>query len=245
MIAARRPGWLDQPRALRPRERLANHGAEALSEAELVALLLGTGDGARDARALAAELLARFAGEADPTGLRGLAEASALELNDFRGLGPAKVGRLLAGLELGRRLAERTGSVRPPAIVGPADAWRLLAPRLAGLDRERFVVLLLNRKHAPIAIEVVAVGSLDAVAVHPREVFKPAIRKSAAAVLLAHNHPSGDPTPSPEDKVLTARLLDAGEVLGVPIVDHLVVGDAGFVSLRETTPLWSARPFHH
>lgn len=244
MIAARRPGWLDQPRALRPRERLANHGAEALSEAELVALLLGTGDGTRDARALAAELLARYASDPDPTGLRGLAEASALELADLRGLGPAKIGRLQAGLELGRRLAERTGSVRPTPIRGPADAWKLLAPRMAGLDRERFVVLLLNRKHAPISIEVVAVGSLHDVIVHPREVFKPAIRKSAASVLLAHNHPSGDPTASPEDKVLTARLLDAGEVLGIPVVDHLVLGDAGFVSLRETTPLWSGRPFH-
>lgn len=244
MISARRPGWLDQPGALRPRERLANHGAEALSEAELVALLLGTGDGARDARALASELLARYAAESDPTGLRGLAEASALELADMRGLGPAKIGRLLAGLELGRRLAERTAGGRPKPIKDPADAWRLLAPRLAGLDRERFVVLLLTRKHAPIAIEVVAIGSLDAVMVHPREVFKPAIRKSAAAILLAHNHPSGDPTPSAEDKVLTARLLDAGEVLGVPVVDHLVLGDGGFVSLRETTPIWTGRPFH-
>ncbi len=223
--------------ASRPRERLAAVGPEVLSAAELVALLLGTGDGKRSALALAESLLARFAGEHEPTGLRGLASAPAGELAELPGLGPAKVGRLLAARELGRRLAERAGP--GPATIGSADdAWRLLAPRLEGLDRERFVVVLLNRKHAVLSVEVVAIGTLDATIVHPREVFKPAIRRSAAAVLLAHNHPSGDPTPSPEDHVLTRRLLDAAEVLGLVVLDHVVIGAGRYVSLRETTGLW-------
>ena len=223
--------------ASRPRERLAAAGAEALSAAELVALLLGTGDGKRSALALAEALLARHVTPEDPSGLRGLAAAPAGELGDLAGLGPAKIGRLLAARELGRRLAEGSGAA--PARIGCADdAWRLLAPRLEGLDRERFVAVLLNRKHAVLGVEVVAIGTLDATLVHPREVFKPAIRRSAAAVLLAHNHPSGDPTPSAEDHALTRRLLDAAEVLGLEVLDHLVIGAARYVSLRETTALW-------
>jgi DNA repair protein RadC len=229
--------------ASRPRERLAAVGAEALSAAEIVALLLGTGQGGRSALALAEALLARHATDDDPTGLRGLAAAAPGELADVPGLGPAKIGRLLAARELGRRLAERGGPA--PATIGCADdAWRLLAPRLEGLDRERFVVASLTRKHAVIAVEVVAVGTLDALLVHPREVFKAAIRRSAAAVLVAHNHPSGDPTPSAEDHALTRRLLEAGEVVGVQVLDHLVIGAGRYVSLRETSDAWRARPFH-
>lgn len=223
--------------ASRPRERLAAVGPEVLSAAELVALLLGTGDGKRSALALAESLLARYASEDEPTGLRGLADAPGGELADLPGLGPAKVGRLLAARELGRRLAERSGA-GPATIASADDAWRLLAPRLEGLDRERFVAVLLSRKHAVLGVEVVAIGTLDATIVHPREVFKPAIRRSAAAVLLAHNHPSGDPTPSPEDHALTRRLLQAADVLGLQVLDHLVIGAGRYVSLRETTGLW-------
>lgn len=226
--------------ASRPRERLAAVGAEALSAAELVALLLGTGDGKRSALALAEDLLARHAADDDPAGLRGLAAVPAGELEALAGLGPAKVGRLVAARELGRRLGERSGPA--PAEIGSADdAWRLLAPRLEGLDRERFVVVLLNRKHAVLGVELVAIGTLDATLVHPREVFKPAIRRSAAAVLLAHNHPSGDPTPSPEDHALTRRLLEAADVLGLQVLDHLVIGAGRYASLRERTELWRGR----
>ena len=162
--------------------------------------------------------------------------ASAGELADVPGLGPAKVGRLLAARELVRRVAERPA---PVAIGSPEEAFALLGPRLAGLEREHFLVALLNRKHALLAVELVAIGTLDATLVHPREVFREAVRRSAASVLLAHNHPSGDPTPSPEDRALTRQLLAAGETLGIQVLDHLVVGAGRFVSLRETTGLWA------
>ena len=223
--------------ASRPRERLDAVGAEALTAAELVALLLGTGDGTRSALGLAEDLLARHADREDPTGLRGLASASAAELRAVPGLGPAKAGRLLAARELGRRLTAQ--AVPPPTrIASVAGAWRLLAPGLEGLDRERFVVVPLDRKHAVLAVEVVAIGTLDATIVHPREIFKPAIRRSAAAILVAHNHPSGDPTPSAEDVALTRRLREAGEVLGIEVLDHLVIGRGRYASLRESTALW-------
>jgi DNA repair protein RadC len=233
----------DLPLAGRPRERLLARGAESLSEAELLAALFGTGDASRSAVGLAEALLFRFATPADPTGLRGLARAKAAELEQETGLGPAKVARLLAALELGRRAIGLAGPARA-TITGPADAWRLVAPRLAMTDREHFLAILLSSKHGVIDVALVAIGTLNATLVHPREVFKEAVRQSAAAVVLAHNHPSGDPTPSPEDHALTSQLLAAGEILGIRVMDHIVVGDARFISLRESSALWTDYAFH-
>lgn len=233
----------DLPHAGRPRERLAARGAGALSEAELLAALLGTGAGDRSAVGLAEGLLLRFATPDEPTGLRGLARASAAELSAEHGMGPAKVARVQAALELGRRAAGAASLARAH-VSSPEDAWRLLSPRLHGLDREHFVAILLNAKHAVIDIALVAVGTLNATLVHPREVFKEAIRQSAAAVVLAHNHPSGDPTPSPEDHALTGQLLAAGEILGIRVMDHIVVGEGRYASLREQSHLWRDQPFH-
>lgn len=233
----------DLPEAGRPRERMLAAGAEALSEAELVAILLGTGDGERSALGLAEQLLAHFAAPEDTTGLRGLAATAPEELLGVPGVGPAKAARLLAALELGTRRAA-LGRADRPTVSSPRDAYRLLAPRLAGLDREHFVAILLDSKHQLLGVELVAVGSLNATIVHPRELFKEAIRKSAAAMLLAHNHPSGDPTPSREDLALTRQLMEGSAILGMKILDHLIVGDGRYESLRETSGLWTEFPCH-
>lgn len=233
----------DLPAAGRPRERLMAAGPAALSEAELLATLVGTGDASRSAVGIAEALLGRHATPDEPTGLRGLALSRPAELAAEPGMGPAKVARVVAALELGRRAARLDAPTRS-TIQSPSDAWRLLAPRLTHLDREHFLALLLNSKHGVIDVALVAIGTLNATLVHPREVFKEAIRHSAAAVVLAHNHPSGDPTPSPEDHALTAQLLAAGEILGIRVMDHLVLGEARYVSLRETSRLWSDHPFH-
>jgi DNA repair protein RadC len=201
-----------------------------LQDAELVGLLLGPGELVEGAASTAADWLGRFADATDPTGLTGLLAASDEELAALPGAGPVRRARLRAVREIAHRLAAR--GLRPPRRVqGPEDAWRHLAPLVWGTERERFALLCLDRKHGVLRAEVVAVGSLEAVVVHPREVFRPAVRAGAAAVVVAHNHPSGDPTPSPEDRALTRRLAEAGSVLGVPLLDHLVVGRAGFVSL--------------
>ena len=233
----------DLPTGARPRERLLEKGPWALSESELLAILLGTGDTQRAAVGLAEALLANFSREEESTGLRGLAGVGAAELVSMGGMGPAKATRLLAAFELGRRIAVMPSGDRA-VVNGPTDAYRLLAPRLADLDREHFVALLLDSKHRVLAYETTAIGTLSATLVHPRELFKVAIRQSAAGLILAHNHPSGDPTPSPEDRALTQQLMAGAEILGIRILDHLVIGDGRYVSLRDSTRIWSEHPFH-
>jgi len=211
----------------RPRERLEAVGPEALSDAELVALLLRTGGRGADAHTVAARLLER------PGGLLGLARASRRELAAAPGVGPAKQATLQAAFELGRRLA--AGRLAPGACLrGPADVFRHFHPTLRDAPHERFLVLLLDGRHRLIRHEMVSQGTLTASLVHPREVFRPALRESAAALLLVHNHPSGDPTPSAEDREVTARLVRAGDLLGIPVLDHVVVAERGWTSLRES-----------
>ena len=214
------------PAADRPRERLEFLGPEALSDTELMALLLGTGGPGRDALALAAALLARH------DGLLGLARAGPGEALAMPGLGPAKRAALRASFELARRLAAgrwRAGE----AIRGPEDVHRHFHPRLRHASREQFLVVLLDGRHRLIRHETVSEGTLTASLVHPREVFRPALRAAAAALILVHNHPSGDPAPSPEDRQVTARLVQAGEILGVRVLDHVIVAERGYTSLRE------------
>lgn len=209
----------------RPRERLESLGPEALSDAELVALLLRTGTRGRDALALARELLERHGG------LQQLARAGAPG-RGLPGLGPAKSAALRACVELGRRLAARR--LGPgDALRSPADVHRHLHPHLRHVRQERFAVLLLDGRHRLIRQETVSQGTLTASLVHPREVFRPALREAAAALILVHNHPSGDPTPSPEDREVTRRLARAGELLGVRVLDHVIVAERGYCSLRE------------
>lgn len=220
--AVRRVGRRDDG----PRERLQRLGAEALRDAELLALLLRTGARGRPALALAEALLETRGG------LEGLARASAGQLRAAGGMGPAKTATLLAALELGRRLAGRRLRVRD-AVRGPEDVFRHLHARLRDATREEFRVLLLDGRHRLLGEESVSRGTLTASLVHPREVFRPALREAAASVILAHNHPSGDPTPSLEDREVTRRLGRAGRLLGIPVLDHVVVAEDGFVSLRE------------
>ena len=210
----------------RPRERLDALGPAALSDAELIALLLRTGDRGRNALAVANDLLERQGG------LQGLSSAGCGELGQSTGIGPAKSASVRAALEIGRRLAGRrlsAGSV----IRSPSDVYRHFHPSLRDARQERFVVVLLDARQRVLRSEVVSQGTLTASLVHPREVFRPALRDAAAALVLVHNHPSGDPTPSAEDREVTSRLAKAGELLGIRVVDHVVVAERGFCSLRE------------
>ncbi|NLY50692.1 MAG: DNA repair protein RadC [Firmicutes bacterium] len=217
------------PADSRPRERLAQLGAENLATAELLAIILRTGSRGRTALDLAQLLLT---GEGDEVGLRYLATASLNELAKRPGIGLVKAIQVKAALELGRRLV-REGAERGPSIRSPRDVFSLVGDEMRLYDREHFRALHLNTKNQVLAQETVAVGSLSAALVHPRELFKGCVKRSAAAVILLHNHPSGDPEPSSEDIALTRRLVEAGSILGIEVLDHLVIGDGCYVSLKE------------
>lgn len=209
-----------------PRERLEALGSQALSDAELVALILRTGTPDADALLLARRLLSRCGG------LRGVARSGGGELRGAPGMGPAKTAGLLAALEIGRRLAIHRLS--PGQRVRSAeDVHRHFYPRLRDTLHERFIALLLDGRHRFLGDLVISQGTLTASLVHPREVFRPAIREAAAAIVLVHNHPSGDPSPSHEDLEVTRRLARAGEILGVRVIDHVIVAEAGYHSFAE------------
>lgn len=215
---------LDLPRGERPRERLARLGAEALSSRELVSVLLGTGARGASVLELADQLLG--------SGLHTLASRSLHELEGARGLGRAKASRLLAALELGARVASDPGG-EAPALDSPEAAGRYLLPRYAARPVETFGLLALDVRHRLRREAVVSVGCLTASLVHPREVFQEAVVSRAAALVLFHNHPSGDPEPSVEDLSLTRRLAAAGTLMGIEVLDHLVLGAGRYVSLKD------------
>jgi DNA repair protein RadC len=214
----------DLPPEDRPRERLARHGAEALSNRELVALLVGSGSARGSALDVAEGLLG--------TGLRGLAARSLAELEAERGLGRAKATRVLAALELGARLASE-GRQASPTFRTPEDSARHLLPRYGARPVETFGLLALDVRHRLRREVVVSVGCLTSSIVHPREVFQQAVVSRAAAIVLFHNHPSGDPEPSAEDVAITRRLASAGTLMGIEVLDHLVLGAGRFVSLKQ------------
>lgn len=216
----------DIPHDERPRERMMHYGASALSHAELLAILLRTGTRQESAVHIAQRLL-KEAG-----GIRQLVDLSIEELTQIKGIGTAKAAQLKAGIELGRRLAA-SRHVEPVIIRNPHDAAELLSEQMRYLQKEHFVCLFLNTKNHVIAQETLSMGSLNASIVHPREVFRAAIKCSSASLVCAHNHPSGDPTPSPEDISLTSRLVEAGQIVGIDVLDHLIIGDGSFVSLKE------------
>ncbi|HVP38311.1 MAG TPA: DNA repair protein RadC [Candidatus Saccharimonadales bacterium] len=213
----------DLPRAERPRELLLERGPAALSDLELVMLLLGTGVRGRGAAETAAELLR--------PGLGALPERGARELMQVAGVKGAKAARLLAGVELGRRLFAREDPDAPPTVSGPEDVVRLVRP-IRRARKEHFVALFLNARHQVVKQETISIGTLNASLVHPREVFQPAVGESAAAVILAHNHPSGDPSPSEEDVQLTGRLVQAGRIMGIEVLDHVIVCANSYLSLK-------------
>jgi DNA repair protein RadC len=211
----------------RPRERLQADGAGALAPRELLAILIGSGREGVSAVAIAGELLRTADGS-----LRRLAASTPGELAAVRGVGPAVAARISAALELGRRLA-REGPLERGRIRGPRDVYERCAPGLRDLPQEEFRVLMLNTQHAVMRELVITRGTLDTSVVHPREVFRSAITESAASLILVHNHPSGDPAPSVEDRAVTLQLAEAGRLLGIPVLDHVVVGDGRYVSFVE------------
>lgn len=222
-------GWgqrrmLDLPSEDRPRERLVRHGAGALSNRELLAVVLGTGTRRASALDVAASLL--------ESGLRGLAARTVPELESERGLGRAKAARVAASLELGARLASE-GRTPSPAFRTAAETARYLLPRYGARPVETFGILALDVRRRLKREAVISVGCLTSSLVHPREVFQEAVVARAAALVLFHNHPSGDPEPSGEDVALTRRLAAAGTLMGIEVLDHVVLGAARFVSLKE------------
>lgn len=216
----------DIPHEERPRERMLQYGAQSLSNAELLAILIRTGTVSESAVNLAQRLLV----QAD--GLRNLVEMSTEQLTAIRGIGDAKALQIQAGIELGRRIA-RTSQGETVTIRSPKDVSDLLAEDLRYLQKEHFVCLFLNTKNQVVGRETLSMGSLNASIVHPREVFLAAVKRSSASIVCAHNHPSGDPTPSPEDIQITRRLAEAGELLGIELLDHIIIGDRTSVSLKE------------
>lgn len=216
----------DVPREERPRERLRRHGAECLANKELLAILLRTGNQRESALTLAEKLLARFGS------LANIASASFEELVAVNGIGPAKAADILAAFELAKRLAESRMEFQG-VVNSPADAAQLVLRELSLADKEHFMIIMLNTKNRVIAKKTVSIGHLQASLVHPREMFKEAIKRSSAALILVHNHPSGDLTPSREDITTTERLREAGAVLGIDVLDHIIVGDNRYFSFRE------------
>jgi DNA repair protein RadC len=213
------------PPELRPRERLLDEGPEALSSAELLGILLGIGTKERTAVELAQQVIS------ESGGLFALHGVGVHDLQGVHGIGEAKACIILAAVEFGKRLG-RVRNPGRPVISSPEDVDGLLRGRIANLDRENFVVVLLNTKNEVLGFPTVSVGTLSASLVHPREVFKPAIRASAAGVVLAHNHPSGRVGPSREDREVTRRLREASEIIGIEVLDHVILGD-GYFSMKE------------
>lgn len=215
----------------RPREKMAANGAAVLTDAELIAILLRTGTAEKSAIDIASEMTA------DGGLYKRLAGITRLnELTNIKGLGQAKAATVLAALEIGRRIA----SAKPLEKIHlscPQDVADFLMPRLRYAAKEQFVVILLNSKNKVIGTEVVSEGSLSSSIVHPREVYAPAILHHAAAIMVAHNHPSGDPKPSFEDEEVTRMLSRSGKVLGIPMIDHVIIGDGNYYSFLENEAL--------
>ncbi|MDI9412307.1 MAG: DNA repair protein RadC [Bacillota bacterium] len=216
----------DLPKEERPRERLIRHGANRLANKELLAILLRTGTRHFSVLSLAEKLIAKFGS------LPGLASASYEELLEINGIGPAKATDILAAFELAKRLADSRMEFQG-VVNSPQDAAQLVLRELSLADKEHFMIIMLNTKHRVIAKKTISIGHLQASLVHPREMFKEAIRRSSAAVILVHNHPSGDLTPSRDDISTTERLRDVGELLGIDVLDHIIVGNNRYLSFRE------------
>ncbi|MDR2296661.1 MAG: DNA repair protein RadC [Clostridiales Family XIII bacterium] len=217
----------EMPELERPREKMTLLGAHMLSNAELLAVLLGTGTRSQSATALANRILSLT-----PEGIAYLSECAPEELSRVSGVGIAKACRIKAAVELGRRLAMNPKS-RRVHIGSPQEVAALFAEGMRHLKQESFKALLLNVKNEIVAIEEISVGSINTSLAEPREVFRSAIKRSAVSIILAHNHPSGNPEASPADIEATKRLIAAGEILGIAVIDHIIIGDGSFVSMRQ------------
>lgn len=217
-------GIKDMPVDMRPREKMLAKGEKSLSEEELLAIILGMGTKNLSALDLAKHLLVKY------RGLRNLREVSLNELTSEYGVGLAKAVAIKAAFELGRRAALSIS--QKEVVKSPEDVKNIVMEEMRYFDREHFRVLYLDRKNGIIFMEDISVGGLHSAVVHPREVFKNAIKMSAAAVILIHNHPSGDPAPSREDIEITRQLMEAGKILGIEVLDHIIIGDNRYCSLK-------------
>ncbi|NJN85053.1 MAG: DNA repair protein RadC [Leptolyngbyaceae cyanobacterium SL_7_1] len=231
----------DLPTTERPRERLLAHGVSHLSTAELLALLLGTGQGQGKLSAVGlGQLILKTLGEGqrDPLGV--LPTITAQELMQIPGIGIAKASTILAAIELGKRvLSSRSERL---VIDDPAIAASILSGDLMWQSQERFAVLLLDIKHQLLSSQVISIGTATETLAHPRDIFREAIRHGAVRLIVAHNHPSGNVEPSANDIELTRQLLAAAQLLGIPLLDHLILGNGNHLSLRQSTQLWQECP---
>ncbi|MCX7785207.1 MAG: DNA repair protein RadC [candidate division WOR-3 bacterium] len=212
----------DLPKVERPREKLIKYGVEKLSNTELLAIILRSGKKGENVIDLAHRILKHF-------GAQNLPNLSFDEVKNISGIGPAKACEIIACFELGKRLLQGKKSC---LYLKPEDVWNELKD-LRGLKKEHFVVFYLDVRNQEIKREIISIGSLNASLVHPREVFEPAIRNAAAQIILAHNHPSDNPEPSDDDLAITKRLVEAGKILGIEVLDHIIVAKSRFYSLKE------------
>jgi DNA repair protein RadC len=219
----------DLPKALMPREKMINSGPESLLDRELLAILLGTGMKNRDVLKVSEEILNRCP-------VRKLLGLNYEELVKVKGIGDAKATTILAAFELGKRALDKY-DVTMPMIDSPQRAMDQLT-KLKTAKKEFFVVLYLNARNQLVHRETISMGTVNSSLVHPREVFEPAIKYLAVSVILAHNHPSGELIPSEEDRTITQRLIDAGKILGIDVLDHLLVTKRGFESFKEKGWIW-------
>jgi DNA repair protein RadC len=214
----------DLPRQERPRERLQKFGAEALSAQELLALVIGRGIPKKSVMNIAQELLTKFGN------IRAISQATIEELSQIKGIGLAKAAQIKACFELGKR-EELEPELKDFDIKNPESVAKATSASIKEKAKEHFKLILLNPRNKIIGISTISVGTLNASLVHPREVFKDAIVHSAASVVLAHNHPSGDPEPSEDDLKITKKLVDSGKILGIEVLDHIIIAKNGFKSL--------------
>ncbi|MBI5664237.1 MAG: DNA repair protein RadC [Nitrospirae bacterium] len=217
------------PEDERPRERLLKWGANGLSTAELIAIIIKTGGRDKSALELAREALMRF------NSLKEIEDAAVAEFKDIKGIGSAKVAQIKAAFELGRRLlqCEKDSGPMPPVFRNSREVYEYFRPRFYGLKKERFLCALLDAKNRVFRETIISEGTLTSSLVHPREVFRDAIKEAAASVLFVHNHPSGDPNPSRDDIDITKRLVETGKVIGINVIDHIVIADGTYLSLME------------
>ena len=228
----------DWPEKDKPRERLARLGANALSDAEILAILLGTGNFRESALEVAQRMIC-FSMKQYGAGLGFLKQACAEELCTLSGIGPVKAARLKAAVELAKRLNQDGESQgKPVTIRCGLDVYEYMKHDVSDLDREHFYIIMLNARNQVMSKDLISIGSLDTSIAHPREIFKNSIKKSAAAIILVHNHPSGNASPSDDDVEITRRLVSAGGLLGIHVLDHVVIAKNTYASMRETCPGW-------
>lgn len=217
----------DLPLSERPREKLISHGVEALSNAELLALIIKVGNQEETAIEVAQKILSR-----DNRGIAYLSDVSLEELMEVKGIGESKACQILATIEIGKRL-NRVGPQDKVKVSSPIVLVNLLMDEMRYLCKEHFKIAILDTKNQILAIENISIGTLNASIVHPRDVFKISIKRNANSIILIHNHPSGDPNPSNEDISITNRLIDAGNLIGIKVLDHIIIGDNKYISFKE------------